>query len=91
MKTPHEALTYALESYPEKLEIAPVETLLLETGRQNRKRPAYLKLAVPDEVVKALRGTRDQGDMVLLVRVPEEVLERSESRIVLPGEVKPGT
>ena len=88
MKTPHEALAYALESYPEKLEIAPVSELLLEAGRQNRKRPAYLKLAVPDEVVKALRGARKQGDLVLLVRVPEEVLERSESRIVLPGEVK---
>ena len=91
MKTPHEAIAYALEKYPEKLEVAPIEQLLLEAARQNPKRPAYVKLAVPDDVVKSLRGAREAEDMVLLVRVPRDVLERSESRIVLPGEVTPGT
>lgn len=91
MKNPREALAYALETYPERLEVAPIEQLLLEAARQNPKRPAYLKIAVPDDVVKSLRGSRDQSDLLLLVRVPREVLERSESRIVLPGEVKPGS
>ena len=27
-------------------------------------------------------------DLVLLVRVPKEILERSESLIVLPGEIR---
>jgi ATP:corrinoid adenosyltransferase len=43
---------------------------------------------VPDEVVKGLRGRPEETDLVLLGRVPKEVLERSESRIVLPGEVR---
>lgn len=84
-RNPVEALAFALERYPEKLEAAPVRDLLLESARQNPKRPAYLKLAVPDEVVKSVRGG-DDGDLVLLVRVPREVLQRRESRIILPGE-----
>jgi hypothetical protein len=82
---PRQALAFALERYPERLEVVPVQSLLLESARQNPKRPAYLKLAVPDEVVKNVRGSAG-GDLVLLVRVPKEVLERRESRIILPGE-----
>ena len=47
-----------------------------------------MQLSVPDEVVKSLRGRREEKDLVLLVRVPKEILERSESLIVLPGEVR---
>ena len=83
-------LAYALETYPEKVEIAPVEQLILESARQNPKRPAYLKLAVPDDMVKQLRGQREQRDLVLLLRVPREVVERADSRIILPGEQPAG-
>ncbi len=83
---PREALAFALERYPEKLEAAPVQSLLLESARQNPKRPAYLKLAVPDDLVKSVRG--GGGDLVLLVRVPKEVLDRRGSRIILPGEAR---
>ena len=82
------SLAFALEKYPERVEIAPVEELLMESARQNAKRPAYVKLAVPDEAVKALRGSADRRqDLLLLVRVPKDIQERSESRIVLPHEV----
>jgi hypothetical protein len=80
-------LTYALEKYPERVEIVPLAELVTESARQNPRRPAYVKLDVPDDVVKSLRG-RDSKDLLLLVRVPQEVLERSESLIVLPGEVR---
>ncbi len=84
---PLQALAYALDKHPQRVEAVPVHELLLDSARQNPKRPAYVKLAVPDEVVKAARGRPgDAGDLVLLVRVPKEVLERRESRIVLPGE-----
>ncbi len=82
------ALGFALEKYPERVEVAPVEQLLIDSARQNAKRPAYLKLAVPDGVVKSLRGSRQSEDMVLLVRIPREVQERADSRIVLPGEIE---
>ena len=88
MKDPMQSLAYAMEKYPERIEAVPVEELVLDSARGNDKRPAYVKLAVPDEVVKALRGTADKRkNLVMLVSVPKEVVERSESRIVLPGEV----
>jgi hypothetical protein len=88
MQNPRKALAYALEKYPERVEMVPLEQLVTESARQNPKRPAYVRLDVPDEVVKSLRGRGDSKDLLLLVRVPREVLERSESRIVLPGEVR---
>lgn len=84
---PRQPLTFALEKYPEKVDAIPVDKLLLDSARQNAKRPAYVKLAVPDDVVKELRGSADRRQrLFFLVSVPQEVLERSESRIVLPGE-----
>ena len=87
MSSPHSSLTFALEKYPDRVEIATAESLIMESARQNAKRPAYLKLAVPDEVVKSLRGRQADRDLVLLVRVPREILKRESSPIVLPGEV----
>ena len=81
-------MTYALEKYPERVELVPLEQLVTDSARQNAKRPAYVTLSVPDEVVKSLKGNRDDRDLVLLVRVPKEILERSESLILLPGEVR---
>jgi hypothetical protein len=88
MQNPRKALSYALEKYPERVEMVPIEQIVTDSARQNPKRPAYVTLAVPDEVVKSLKGNREERDLVLLVRVPKEVLERSDSRIVLPGEVR---
>ena len=81
------ALAFALEKYPQKVEVVPVSELVMDSARRNDKRPAYLKLAVPDDVVKALRGSREPEDLVLLVRVPKDVQDRAESKIVLPGEI----
>jgi hypothetical protein len=88
MQNPLKSLAYALEKYPERVETVPVEDLVIDSARQNAKRPAYVTLSVPDEVVKSLKGRRDDKDLLLLVRVPKEILERSESLIVLPGEVR---
>ena len=89
MQNPLRALTYALDKYPEKVAMIPLQELVLESARKNEKRPAYVKIAVPDEVVKGLKGGREEDkDMVLLVIVPKEVQQRSESLIVLPGEVR---
>ena len=86
-------MSYALEKYPERVEMVPIEQLVTDSARQNAKRPAYVTLSVPDEIVKSLKGGRggrgdEDRDLVLLVRVPKEILERSESLIVLPGEVR---
>lgn len=81
-------MSYALEKYPERVELVPLEQVVIDSARQNAKRPAYVTLTVPDEVVKSLKGARENKDLILLVRVPKEILERSESLIVLPGEVR---
>jgi hypothetical protein len=86
MDDPIKSLQFALEKYPQRVELAPVQDLLLDSARQNDRRPAYVKLAVPDEVVKSLRGNRGNQDLILLVRIPAEVSDRVDSRIVLPGE-----
>jgi hypothetical protein len=87
MTDPRKNLAFALEKYPERTQVAPVEQLVIESARQNAKRPAWIKVAVPDELVKGLRG-KNTSDLLLLVQIPREVLDRSESRIVLPGEVR---
>ena len=89
MQNPLKSLAYALEKYPERVEMVPLRDLVTESARQNEKRPAYVKLNVPDEIVKQLRGRAgDDNDLVLLIRVPKEVLQRQDSLIVLPGEVR---
>ena len=89
MQNPVKTLLYALDKYPEKVAMIPIQELLVESARKNDKRDAYVKLAVPDEVVKGLKGSRgEEKDLVMLVIVPKEVQERSESLIVLPGEVR---
>ena len=88
MNDPARALAFALEKYPERVGALPIEQLLMDSARGNDKRPAYVKLAVSDEMVKALRGSADKSrDLFLLVSIPKEVQERSESSIILPGEV----
>jgi hypothetical protein len=81
------SLGFALQKYPDQVEAFSVDRLVLDSARQNQKRAAYLKLAVPDDVVKTLRGDKDARDLVLIVRVPREIVDREESRIVLPNEV----
>lgn len=86
---PHDPLSilaFALEKYPERVQAIDLAELVIESARQNPKRPAYVKVAVPDEWVKSLRGSREGTARFLLVEVPREVEERSESSIILPGE-----
>ena len=82
-----EQLFRALEKFPHRVEITTVAELLTDSRRANDRRPATIELAVPDQVVKDLRGSPDRGDLLFLVRVAREVVDRAESRIVLPGEL----
>lgn len=86
-RNPRATLAFALEKYPERVYAIDLKELVIESARENPKRPAYVKLAVPDEWVKAFRGTKQGGNLLMLVEVPREVEARSESSIILPGEV----
>ena len=85
---PDEVVAFALAKYPGQVEVVPIEELVVDSARQNPRRPAYVSLAVPDELVKALRGKSDDRDKVFLVRVPKGIAGRTDSRIVLPNEVR---
>lgn len=88
MSNPVEALVFALGKYPERVEMVPLAELVIESARGKPDRPAYVKIAVPDELVKALRGDPEKSrSLFFVVSIPKEVQERSESRIILPGEV----
>jgi len=52
MQNPLKSLAFALEKYPERIEAVPIRELVSESARQNEKRPAYVKLNVPDDVVR---------------------------------------
>lgn len=82
-----ETLLFALEKYPDRIQAIDLEELVIESARQNPKRPAYVKVAVPDDWVKSLRGPRQGRNRWLLVEVPRDVEERSGSSIILPGEL----
>ena len=83
----HKALAFALEKYPHRVELAPIEKLLIDAAREGAKRPAYIKIAVSDEIVKSLRGRKPANDHLLLVRLPREMADRAASPIILPNEV----
>lgn len=83
----HRAVAFALETYPERVEMLPLDELVIDSARANAKRPAYVKIAVPDEVVKSLRGPKNKRTLVhALISLPADVAERSQSRIILPGK-----
>lgn len=84
---PRPVFDYALANWPQLLQVTVLGDLVTEAARGNDKRPAYMKLAVPDEMVKNLRGDEKQRDLVLVIRIPNEVVQRSKRLIVLPGEV----
>lgn len=81
-------LTYALESHPHQVEVVDMRRLVMESARQNPKRPAYVKLALPDDMVQSVRGRPEAGDTVLVVRIPKDVTDRQESNIILPGDIR---
>jgi hypothetical protein len=79
------ALAFALDKYPQRVEVVPLEELVMESARENPRRPAFVKLALPDAAVQSLRSGGGE-DLLLLVRIPREVQDRSTSPIILPGE-----
>lgn len=84
--TVFDQLAYAWEKCPHRLSIYDLSALLVEGARKNDKRPAWLKVMVPDDVVKNLWGKEGLRDEYLIVRIPREISERSNSLIILPNE-----
>jgi hypothetical protein len=74
-----------LDKYPNAVEIVPLEEVVVDSARGSADRPGTLKLAIPDAVVKNLRGDPSKRDTLLLVHIPHDLVEREASPIILPG------
>lgn len=74
-----------LEKFPNAVEIVPLESVVADSTRGSADRPGSLKLAVPDSVVKNLRGDPAKRDTFLLVHIAHDLIEREASPIILPG------
>ncbi len=74
-------LGFAMQNYLERMSIFPVDGLLIDSARANDKRPAYLKVATVDSVVKNINGTASLRDLVLIIRVPREIVDRALSPV----------
>ena len=62
--------------------------LIMDMARQNDKRPAWLKLAVPDDFVKNMKGRPNLLAAYALLKIPREVVEKHNSPILDPSEVR---
>ncbi len=90
---PLKLIAYTAQHHPKKLGILPLRDALMDMARQNGKRPAYLKIAVHDDVVKNLKGDEERMDSYYLVLIPRDVAEEAKrggplvlepGRLVLP-------
>lgn len=72
----------------EGMEILPV--WVMDTGRLTEKRPAYIKMAAPDDYVKNIRGDQPQ-DIYLVVKIPHAVHEKWANWSHQPEGIKRNT
>lgn len=82
----YKQLVFAIDHYPQRLTCFAIEKMLMETARSNDKRPAYIKFYTLDGIVKNLDGKDNLRDSYLFIRIPRDVVDRSKSPIILPGE-----
>lgn len=68
-------LTRAMAQHSGRLSLFSIEGLLMDAARQNEKRPAYIKIATTDSVVKNLYGDPRFLDSYLMVRIPRDVVD----------------
>ena len=81
----HKKLKAYLEKFPQAVEIVNLEEILADSARGGESGVGYLKINVPDKVVKNLRGEPKKRDQLLLVVIPRDIITREESPIILPG------
>lgn len=70
-----------------QLELYPILPNILSARRQSDPKPAALQIAVPDEVVKNVRGDAERRDLIFMVRIPAAFVKALQSPIIQP--IKP--
>ncbi len=73
-----------LKKYKDQVEIIELEKILLDSTRKKEGQEyGTLKIAVPDEVVKNIRGIPSKKDLILLLIIPNEIRKKIESPIII--------
>jgi hypothetical protein len=87
-------ITWAFENYPDALTILPPTIRNARREKTSRMKvdgsrvvaPATITIEVPDSLVKKLKHDPDFKDLIYVVHVRGELMDRYQSKIVLPGE-----
>lgn len=78
-----EKLIEYLQKYQNSIEIIEIEKTLLDSTRGKEGKFGTIKIAVPDELVKNLRGSKEKRDLILIVHIPNEIKKKMESPIII--------
>ena len=98
-----ELLKWALAhpSFEATVAVVPVRGIMIDAARSKKgilgnvadglpdmtARPAYVKLAVDDPIVIALKGPPERSPAIfLMVAIPTQALDRAKSPIIMPGD-----
>lgn len=87
---PVERLKFAFDHYIKEIMILPFFGQMIGATRKNDKKPAILSMVCPDDWVKNINGHADTQDFYYLIRVPRDIQQRMESRIITPQEASSG-
>ena len=78
-------IKWVINAHKDDLQVLPM--WVMDFARLNEKRPAYLKVACPDDWVKNLGGV-DHKDVYLMIRVPQEHHQVWLNAQASPGAIK---
>lgn len=78
-----EKLIEYLQKYQNSIEIIEIEKILLDSTRGKEGKTGTIKIAIPDEIVKNLRGLKEKRDLILVLRIPNEIRKKMESPIII--------
>lgn len=71
-----ELLVSVIQKEPKEIQFLPLNQVLIEGVRQNDKRPAWIKAAVPDGWVVNLMKNEKLTDGFILAKVSREFIEQ---------------
>lgn len=86
-----ETITGAVAGHADRLEGVLVNAVVIDSARQNDKRPAFLKVSVFDDWVRNMRGGAALADAYIMLRIPRDVLEDVTSRPEAEPPIEPRT
>jgi len=82
-------LAWAHSEHSGEVEVLPLLALVVDSSRENDKRPAKLVVSVPDDWVKNIAGYDQLQDVYLVSRVPRELFQEWDKASREAGSQQP--